>query len=334
MSHTGNLTVRAAALTGLAALCRSYGVDAVPLLRQAGLPANAEVQPDRRFPVEAVNHVLELAAAATGRDDFGLRLAELRGLSNLGPIGLIARDEPSVGAAFAVIEAYLPLHNDALVISRQQFGELVVLRSEILATGSKVQSIDMALAAQHRILQQLAGPHWTPEEVCLSRTKPTDLSRFRQVLGPRLRFDAEFDGIVIQADLFERPNPLADAAFRPYASQLLRSAAPGANEAMATRVERVLPLLLPSGRCTAAQVAAQLGLSRRTLTRALESEGTRFLELLDLTRENVARRHLAGRARNLGQIADLLGFSSAAAFTTWFRRRFGQSPRAWRQSQA
>lgn len=332
MSHTGSLTVRAAALTGLAVLCRSYGVDAVPLLRQAGLPANAEVQPDRRFPVEAVNHVLELAAAATGRDDFGLRLAELRGLSNLGPIGLIARDEPSVGAAFAVIEAYLPLHNDALAISRQHFGELVVLRSEILAPGRKVQAIDMALAAQHRILHQLAGPGWAAEEICLTRAAPADPGRFRQILGTRLRFDAEFDGIVIRADLFERPNPLADTAFRPYASQLLRSAAPGASEAMAMRVERILPLLLPSGRCTAAQVAAQLGLSRRTLTRALESEGTRFLELLDQAREDVARRHLAGRARNLGQIADLLGFSSPAAFTTWFRRRFGQSPSQWRSA--
>lgn len=332
MSHTGNLTVRAAALTGLAVLCRSYRVDAAPLLRQAGLPANAEAQPDRRFPVEAVNHALELAAAATGRDDFGLRLAELRGLSNLGPIGLIARDEPSVGAAFAVIEAYLPLHNDALVISRQHFGELVVLRSEILTPGNKVQAIDMALAAQHRILSQLAGPHWVPEEVCLTRAAPADPSRFRQVLGPRLRFNAEFDGIVIEADLFERPNPLADAAFRPYASQLLHSAAPGASEAMAMRVERVLPLLLPSGRSTAAQVAQHLGLSRRTLTRALEGEGTRFLELLDQAREDVARRHLAGRARNLGQIADLLGFSSPAAFTTWFRRRFGQSPSGWRRA--
>jgi AraC-like DNA-binding protein len=332
MSHARNLTVRAAALTGLAVLCRSYGVDAAPLLRQAGLPANAEVQPDRRFPVEAVNQVLELAAAATGRDDFGLRLAELRGLSNLGPIGLIARDEPSVGAAFAVIEAYLPLHNDALAISRQHFGELVVLRSEILAPGRKIQAIDMALAAQHRILRQLAGPHWAAEEICLTRAAPADPGRFRQVLGTRLRFDADFDGIVIRADLFERPNPLADTAFRTYASQLLGSAAPGAGEAMAMRVERVLPLLLPSGRCTAAHVAQHLGLSRRTLTRALESEGTRFLELLDQAREDVARRHLAGRARNLGQIADLLGFSSPAAFTTWFRRRFGQSPSQWRSA--
>lgn len=330
MSHA-NLTVRAAALTGLAALCRSYGVDAVPLLRQTGLPANAEVQPDRRLAVEAVNQVLELAAAATGRDDFGLRLAELRGLSNLGPIGLIARDEPSVGAAFAVIEAYLPLHNDALAISREQFGELVVLRSEILTPGSKVQAIDMALAAQHRILRQLAGPDWAAEEVCFTRPAPGDPARFRQVLGPRLRFDAEFDGIVLRTELFERPNPLAEAAFRPYASQLLGSAAPGASEAMALRVERVLPLLLPSGRCTAAHVARHLGLSRRTLTRALEAEGTRFLELLDRAREDAAHRHLTGRARNLGQIADLLGFSGPAAFTTWFRRRHGIPPSEWRR---
>lgn len=326
------MTLRAAALTGLGALCRSYGVDAARLLRQTGLPTSAELQPDRRLPVTTVNQVLELAALATGRDDFGLRLAELRGLSNLGPIGLIARDEPSVGTAFAVIEAYLPLHNDALVINRQHFADLVVLRTEILAPGSKIQALDMALAAQHSILHQLAGPGWMPEEVCLTRAPPADQSRFRQVLGRRLRFNAEFDGIVIRADLFDQPNPMAEAAFRPYASQLLGRAAPGAAEAMAVRVERVLAQLLPSGRCTAGHIAQHLGISRRTLTRTLEAEGSRFLELLDQAREEVARRHLAGQARNLAQITDLLGLSGAPAFTTWFRRRFGVTPSEWRKA--
>lgn len=331
MSQNRGLTVRAAALTGLGALCRSYGVDAARVLRHAGLPANAEVHPDRRLSVVALNQTFELAALATGRDDFGLRLTELRGLSNLGPIGLIARDEPTVGAAFAVIEAYLPLHNDALAIGRQRFDDLLVLRSDILSPGRKVQATDIAVAMQLRILKQLAGPAWHAEEVCLSRPEPADPARFRQVLGQRLRFNAEFDGIVIKADLFDRPNPMADAAFRPYASQLLGSASPSGGEAMSARVARVLALILPSGRCTASHVAQHLGVSRRTLTRALEAEGTRFLELLDQTREEVAQRHLSGRARTLGQIADLLGFSSAPAFTTWFRRRHGVTPSEWRQ---
>ncbi len=323
--------MRAAALTGLAALCRSYGVDAAPLLRRAGLPANAESAPDLRVPCHAVDLAFELAALACGRDDFGLRLTELRGFANLGPISLLARDEPTVGAALAAIEAYLPLHNDALVITRERHGEIVVLRSTLLGPGARVQATDIAVAMQHRILRQFTGPAWQAEEVCLSRPRPADPAKFRQVLGPHLRFDADFDGIVIRADLLDQPNPMAEAALRPYASQMLRLADPGMDESTSDRVRRVLALLLSSGRCTAGHVAARLGLSRRTLTRALEAEGTRFLALLDAERGEVAQRHLAARVRPLGEIAQLLGFSSPAAFSTWFKARFGVSPREWRR---
>lgn len=331
MSQTSRLTVRAAALTGLAALCRSYGVDAVRVLREAGLPAAIEAQPDRRVPVAAVDLAFELAALACGRDDFGLRLTELRGLANLGPIGLIARDEPSVGAALAVIEAYLPLHNDALTISRDHHGGIVVLRSVLLGGGTKTQATDIAVAMLHRILRQIAPPGWQAEEVCLMRPEPADRARFRQVLGPQLRFGADFDGIVIRADLLDQPNRMAEAAFRPYASRLLGGATPGRSESMAARVSRLLALLLSSGRCTAGYVAGRLGISRRTLTRALEAEGTRFLALLDEARAEVAQRHLAARVRSLAEIADLLGFSSPAAFSTWFRQRHGMPPRDWRR---
>ena len=330
MSHIARLTVRAAAITGMTALCRSYGVDAGRVLRAAGLPADIEAQPDRRVPVTAVNEALERAAVACGRDDFGLRLSELRGFSNLGPIGLIARDEPSVGSALAAIEAYLPLHNDALAVTREHFGDVVVLRSVILVPGPKVQARDIAVAMQHRILKQLAGPAWEAEEVCLTRSPPADISRFRRVLGPHIRFNAEFDGIIVRSDLLERPNPMAEEGLRSYASRLLRIGDPGQPEAMADRVRRVLSLLLSSGRCTAEHVAAQLGVSRRTLTRALEVEGTRFLALLDEARIDVARRQLEAKARSLAEIADLLGFSSASAFSTWFRHHHGITPRDWR----
>lgn len=331
MSQASRLTIRAAAVTGLSALCRSYGVDAAQVLRDAGLPTSIEREPDRRVPVMAVNLAFELAAAACGRDDFGLRLSELRGFSNLGPISLIARDEPTVGAAFAAIEAYLPLHNDALAVSRERFGEIVVLRSSLLVPGARAQVTDIAVAMQHRILAQFAGPGWRSEEVCLSRSAPADPSRFRQVLGPRIRFNADFDGIVVRAELFDRPNPMAEAGLRSYATQVLRVTEPGQLGSMADKVRRVLSLLLSSGRCTAAYVASQIGISRRTLTRQLETEGTRFLALLDEARDEVAQRQLDARVRSLAEIADLLGFSSPAAFSTWFRRQHGVPPREWRR---
>ena len=332
MSQNYRHTVRAAALTGLSSLCRSYGVDAGGVLRQAGLPTNAEALPDRRVPVTAVNLAFELAALATGCNDFGLRLTQLRGLANLGPIGLIARDEPTIGSALSAIAAYLPLHNDALHVSLERFGEIVVLRSLVQAPGPTTQVNDIALAMQVRILRQLAGPDWEAEEVHLTRSSPDDLTQFRKVLGQRLTFDAEFDGIVVRADLLDQPNLLAEPAYRPYAAQWLRMADPGMQKSMVERVRRVLGMLLSSGRCTAAYVAAGLGVSRRTLTRALAAEGTQFLTLLNEARGEVACRHLAGQSRALGGIADLLGFSNPASFSTWFRARFGVSPSEWRRA--
>lgn len=333
MSRYTHLTVRAAALTGLAALCRTHGVDAAGLLRDADLPRNIETEPDRRVPVLSVNLAFELAAVACGCEDFGLRLSELRGFANLGPISLLARDEPTVGGALAAIEAYLPLHNDALAIARERYGAVVVIKSNVLGPGPKIQASDIAVAMLNRILVQLAGRDWRPEEACLTRARPADVARFRQVLGPRIRFNAEFDGIVVRADVLDRPNPMADAGLKPYASQLFRAAGAERFGSTTDRVRHMLALLLANGRCTAGYVASRLGLSRRTLTRKLADEGTRFLELLDEAREEVARRQLAAGLRSLADISELLGFSSPAAFSTWFRHRHGVAPREWRKRE-
>ena len=81
------------------------------------------------------------------------------------------------------------------------------------------------------------------------------------------------------------------------------------------------------GRCqtpdTCDQVARQLGVDRRTVHRQLAREGTAFTTLLDATRTELARRHLAQPQRPLSEVAQLLGFSGLSAFSRWHRARFG-----------
>ena len=75
---------RYAALSGYGVLGDSLGLDWAPLVRSAGLdPASLAVQ-DRWIPAAAVAQLLEISAAASGREDFGLRLVEFRRLANLG----------------------------------------------------------------------------------------------------------------------------------------------------------------------------------------------------------------------------------------------------------
>lgn len=206
-----------------------------------------------------------------------------------------------------------------------------MLRCDIVVAGTKTQANDIAVAMQYRILVNFAGPLCRAEQICLSRPRPADISKYREVFGQSLTFDAEFDGIVVKTSVLDQPNPMAEAGLRPYASQFLRMSDPGHGAPAAERVRRLLETLLSNRRCTASFIATQLGVSRRTLTRALEAEGTTFLALLDQTRTEIARRHLEGGDRPLSEIADLLGFSSQSAFSTWFLRKFDTPPRQWRQ---
>ena len=58
-----------------------------------------------------------------------------------------------------------------------------------------------------------------------------------------------------------------------------------------------------------------------------------FTQVLDQTRDEMAKSLLAGPRRRLSAIADLLGFSSLSAFSHWFKARFGQNATAYRAAR-
>ncbi|MEN9717530.1 MAG: hypothetical protein RIQ99_408 [Pseudomonadota bacterium] len=325
-------TVRAAALTGFGALTRSYGLDSAAILRSAGIAADAEQEPDRRLSASAVNRAFEVAAERAGTEDFGLRLAELRGFSNLGPVTLLARDEPDIRGALGVFMAYLPLHNEALTIQLHEYADLALLSCSIAGDAPRVQATDVAVAMLHRILRQLLGPEWTPLSVHLERPRPVRAAQFERAFGGRVQFAADFSGIVLHPTDLDRPNRLAEAGLRPYTAQL-RAVLPGLGDlALAERVRRLLRAMLAGRRCTAPVIAGRLGLSRRTMERRLAAEGVTFHTLYDEVRSELARGQLTGTRRSNIEIAELLGFASSAAFTAWFAARHGLPPQAWRRA--
>lgn len=324
-------TVRAAALTGFSALARSYGLAPAALLRAAGLPADAERDPDRRLPSRAINKMFELAAELAGADDFGLRLSELRGFSNLGPVTLLARDEPDIRSALAMFISYLPLHNEALAIDLSERDGLAILACIIGGEGPKVQATDVAVAMLYRILRQLLGTGWCAQGVYLERQRPVRLGPFERAFNARVFFGQDFSGIAFPASDLDHPNLLAEEALRPYTAQLRASLLELSDLSLTERIRRLLRAMLAGRRCNAPVVAARLGLSRRTMERRLATEGTTFHTLLDEVRGEVARGQLSGTSRSNAEIAELLGFASSAAFTAWFAAQHDLPPQAWRK---
>lgn len=324
-------TVRAAALSGFSTQASSLGLDGPALCAQVGLGRQAEADPNRRLPAVQVGRVLELAAARAGVDDFGLRLAMLRGFSNLGPVSLLARDEPTVGEALKVFIRYLPLHNEALSLRLDADGRHAMLAVFVAGAGPNVQATDVTVAMLVRVLRQLLGASWAPEGVWLQRPPPRDAARFMRTLGAPVRFEQPFTAIRFRLSDLARRNPMAADGLRDYAQAAVRQAAALAEPLpYAVRCRQTIEMLIGSGRCTAVGVARQMGLSRRSLDRRLQKEGTQFQALLDAVRLDLAQRQLAGTQRAIGEISDMLGFGNASAFTRWFRGQARSTPQAWR----
>ena len=326
------LLVRNAVLNGYLDLARSLGVDHLPLLRRVGLhPADLVVH-NQWIAVDTVAELLHLSAAAASVEAFGLRLAENRRLSNLGPISLAAREEPDVRSALSMISRYEHLHSEALHIRVFELDGLATVKVDLdlSADTEGRQLIEQTVGTVVRIVRTLVGVHWKPVTVCFTHMPPTDLTIHHRVLGYAIRFGADFNGLVLYSAELDAPNTLSDPLFRPFAQQYIEAIAPARSADELDRIRNLIEALLPTGRCSLQQVAHTLGIDRKTVHRHLAKSNETFSSILNSVRIKLARQYVGRQSRSLTEVAQLLGFSELSAFSRWFRREFGTSPKAWR----
>jgi AraC-like DNA-binding protein len=320
--------LRSASLTHFAEVAAECGLDARALVAEVGLPPRCLQDPDLKIPASKVGHLLELAAERAKEPAFALRMAESRRLSNLGPLALLVRDEPTLRSALEALMRHIHVHNEALAVEVEPSSNLVVIRQHLLGEGGQPlrQASELALGVMFRVLAVFMGAGWRPRLVCFTHKAPASLAMHRRIFGDAVEFGHEFNGIVCNAADLDRPNPGADPVMARYAQRLLGSTL-GANAKLSDRVRQLIVLLLPRGLCRIEVVAQHLGVDRRTVARRLAAENTSFSELVNALRRDLVARYLADGARPLGEVSALLGFSAPSAFSRWYSLGFGQSPR-------
>ena len=114
-----------------------------------------------------------------------------------------------------------------------------------------------------------------------------------------------------------------------YARKLVSATIDPGQRTTAQEVEQSIRVLMPVGRAS----FGELGTNVRTLQRHLEREGTSFSNLLDRVRLQQVSEHFANRRLRLTDVADLLGYSTLASFSTWYRSRFHEAPTISRRRQ-
>jgi AraC-like DNA-binding protein len=327
--------IRSGSLTNYADVARKAGLDPARMLAHYKLPPRCLSDPELRVPIERVRMLLEGSAEASGVEAFGLMMAETRQLSNLGPVGMLVREQPTLRHALQALARYTRLLNEALFLTIEESGDVVVLREELIVGGGGPvrQSTELAIGVVFRMMRAYLGPDWRPRLVCFAHDAPADRSTHKRVFGRSVEFGADFNGVVCARSDLERPNPNADPQMARYARQLVDAGISRTTPRMVTEVRDLVVMLLGSGRCTIDLVAQHLGVDRRTVHRQLASESQTYSALLDGVRRELAVRYMKNRDRPLAEVSSLLGFSAPSGFSRWYRRQFNAAPSAGRATE-
>ncbi len=320
--------IRSASLTHYPEVARRAGLDPQRMLREFGLPPRCLDEHELMIPIAAVRRLLEASADRSGVESFGLQMAEARRLSNLGPLGLLIREQPTMRLALDAFAHYSNRQNEALFLTIEESLDVVVVREELImgGSGSVRQSTELAIGVAFRMLGAFLGSDWRPRRVCFAHDAPADRSVHERVFGRHVEFGHDFNGIVCARADLEVPNPDADPEVARLARQMLDANSASKAPDMITSVRELVVMLLGTGTCTIDRVAQHMGIDRRTIHRHLAHEGETFSGLVDAVRRELAERYVKDRHRSLAEVSSLLGFSAPSGFSRWYRQRFKKKP--------
>src|SRR5215467_11898529 len=139
--------VRSASLTHYAEVARKVRLDPYRMLSEFGIPQRSLQDPDLMVRLDSVRQLLEASAERSGVEAFGLLMAEERRLSNLGPLGLLVREQPTLRGVLEACHQYGKRLNAGLFLTVDEGGDVVVLREELVMghSGTVRQTTELAI---------------------------------------------------------------------------------------------------------------------------------------------------------------------------------------------
>jgi AraC-like DNA-binding protein len=313
------------------------GIEVAPLLEQAGL-TQEEIK-DRNARIGVINQIkfVGLVATALGDELLGFHLVDNFDPREIGLLYYVAASADTLGVALDRVERYIKIQNDGVRFEvLKQKSIHLRLHYTGISRYTDVHQIGSMVTLMIRIGRRLTGSTLKPTVVRIIHHIHRGKLELEKFLDAKVEDGARFDEIELPAESLDLPIVSADRHLHDLCVQSAEEALArrrAKESSLKVKVENAIAALLPHGQARHDLVAAELGMSQRTLTRRLTAEGSSFAELLKEVREALAKRYIADGALPISQIAWLLGYAEVSAFTRAFRRWTGIVPTAARARQ-
>lgn len=334
-SPTIQHSLQATCILPVAQALRLCGEDALEILEEVGIDAAKAANPDWRVSHDSFNSLMRRCVEITGDEAFGLLAAEQLQPQVLHGLGLAWLASDTVLAGLARLVRFSKLVSTTWEARLDEAGDLVHMHfgRNFEMEGLVYANRDYAVGMVTRMCQLTVGDFLAPVAVQIERPLPREPERWEYMLSSRVEFDSESTRISwSRADITETlatGDPslarINDDQAQLYLDSFLAQTT--SREVVDKIIEK-----LPDGPPNQQQIAEALHCSNRTLQRKLKEEGTSFMDLLQDTRLQLARKYLRQPNRSVVETSYLLGFSEPSTFSRAFKRWTGVAPAEFRES--
>ena len=321
-------------LAPLVRAVESYGISARQLFSSEMSSQAISQLVHSQVGYDSISRLWRRAAALTKDPAIGIVAAQHISPNTFGPLSFAMNSSTSALTALKTFATYSQFGTNVAVWWFHQTDEYVeLIRHGRAGTGAREMK-DAVPAAILHMCQSLGNPMLRPTRLVLSRKRPGDTSKWISFFGIQPEFH-ESGRTLIRFSLeavYEKCPSYEPELFDLCVSLLDRKIKELYEESFLGLVRAQIIKSIEDGEVHIDEAAKDLGLSRRTLQRRLlaESQFT-FSDLLQTIRDAMAKRYLTNSNKSIGEISDILCYSSVSSFSRGFRNRFDMTPSDYRR---
>ncbi|MGI9202152.1 MAG: helix-turn-helix domain-containing protein [Woeseiaceae bacterium] len=311
------------------------GIDADEVLRAAGIDPREYENTERRVPFDSVDHLFRLVVERTDDPSIGIDLVEHMNPTVYEALGVALLCSSTLRNFFRRFERFFDIVSslERGVFHETPYGgyfaeEPIVEYSDV----TRGVHADAFTAVVIKFMRLVYQPDFAPKKVELVSSPPDEThEKYHSHFGKNVEFAAERTAIHVESVDLDAPLTGSNASLAFYNDQLATAILADLKKLdLRARVYARLIEFLPAGDCNREKVAHSLNMSESAFQKKLKAEGTSYQEVLDETRNELAKHYLGKSGLSISEAAFLLGFTDSSNFSRAFKRWTGESPTDFR----
>ena len=328
------------ATIGLSALCdemSAQGFDRESLLAAIGLTPASLDDPDARITFRQKVTFFQTIHRLTRDPCVGLRAGQRQRLADLGIYGFALSSSATLGDALrfgltygrlagSVLERNLRVEGDVAVVAAHDVFEL----HEVLPLAA-----EFAFSTMYRIASLVMEHPLKLLRLKFPYPPPPHVGFYANLFHCTVEFDANVLEFHFEASKLAEPCPnanlLSERMSRSLCDRILESMEDDEPAILRTLRRRLFQIVSSGAVPTVGELALQLNISSRTLTRRLSEIGVNGQDLIDDVRSRLAKEFLGNTSLTVDEVAERLAFSDASNFSKAFKRWTSKTPAEYRK---